>query len=235
MNAFEEFSRSQDSLIQKKYEAIYRKRHEILEWRSTMTMVDDPESDDKVQHLKELLIDLDVLEHELSLLQSEGYSTLEKYLQLDELNIAAVFPRWQQEESKIHLKSMSSSSSVSSLSSYDSLSSLSGSTQPTSTSAAYVSTPGYSFSQNNKIKNALLQDLQLNTLDVTSFQPGVPSPLPDELSELLERIRVIRAKLHKYKQKKSLNSKETALKLHLEESLKEAEAKHVMLLKRKNT
>ena len=98
-----------------------------------------------------------------------------------------------------------------------------------------MSTPGYSFSQNNKIKNALLQDLQLNTLDVTSFQPGVPSPLPDELSELLERIRVIRAKLHKYKQKKSLNSKETALKLHLEESLKEAEAKHVMLLKRKNT
>jgi hypothetical protein len=227
MNAWEEFARSQDNLLRKKYDAIYNKRNEILELRKKMTMVDDPESDPQVQQLKELLVDLDVLEHELSLLQREEYNTLEKYLQLEDLKISAVFPKWRQEAAKPHLKSMSSSSSLSSVSSYDS-SVPQISTTAVTPSSDYSSTPGYSFSKNNKIKHALLQDLQIS-VDGNRSSSGVPSPLPDRLDELLDQIRETRAQLLILRNKKILTERETAKKLALENRLKEQEAKHSRL------
>jgi len=239
MNAFDEFACAQNRLIENKYSAIYRKRDEILEFRQQQmsSFKLDPntaQEDNNVQQLKTMLTELGGLEHELALLQRETYHVLEKHLKLDELKIFAVFPRWEQEESRPHTRSMVSSVSFPSLSDIPSTSSSTAATTPTSLasprsggSTSYSSTPGYSYSKNKKVQGVL-------SLDVPSaenkIKPGIPSPLPDDVDLLREEIRRDRAKLLPLKKRKYLNDKERATKLLLESQIKEAERKHEFLV-----
>jgi hypothetical protein len=224
MSTFEEFADAQHRLIEAKYDAIYKKRDEILRLRQGMTACSEPENDPNVLELKKLFDELNILEHELALLQYETYDVLEKNLKLNGLNVLAVFPHWKQEDHRPHVKSMVSCSHFGSPSDINPSSSMSTSV------ADYGHAPGYSFSKNYmtyKDTSHVDPNVHQHGHEIRS---GIPSPLSDDPSKLLDEIRILRAKILKLKNKKNLNDKEAASKILFEEQLKAAENKYEHLI-----
>lgn len=183
-----------------------------------MSAVDETQ----VKTLRQMIEELGILEREMSLIQRDTYNVLQKFLQLDDIQLSAVFPDWHQEEHRSHLRSLSTSLD-------EHLSSAAAATNyaqdfkiKKSSSVLLLSSSSSSSSAHHHGVGAESGGVSVSSL---------PSPLPDDLDELLDEMRICRAKLLKYRERKALSDVDMAKKLSWEARLREAQEKHEEMVK----